>query len=87
MNLKHVYVLYTCEKSLCFHHSVKRKWCMKRDSKIPSCFFFFLMLKYHFFTEESIPRTQVDRRKTSPYFSSKYSKEGTIFFVEINLFF
>nr|XP_009918075.1 PREDICTED: methyl-CpG-binding domain protein 4 isoform X3 [Haliaeetus albicilla] len=26
--------------------------------------------------EESIPRTQVDRRKTSPYFSSKYSKEG-----------
>lgn len=44
------------------------------------------MLKYHFFTEESIPRTQVDRRKTSPYFSSKYSKEGTVFFVEINLF-
>ncbi|KFQ48182.1 Methyl-CpG-binding domain protein 4, partial [Nestor notabilis] len=28
------------------------------------------------FTEESIPRTQVDRRKTSPYFSSKYSKEA-----------
>ncbi|XP_042655818.1 methyl-CpG-binding domain protein 4 [Tyto alba] len=26
--------------------------------------------------EESIPRTQVDRRKTSPYFSSKYSKEA-----------
>ncbi|XP_033921903.1 methyl-CpG-binding domain protein 4 [Melopsittacus undulatus] len=25
--------------------------------------------------EESVPRTQVDRRKTSPYFSSKYSKE------------
>ncbi|XP_009980744.1 PREDICTED: methyl-CpG-binding domain protein 4, partial [Tauraco erythrolophus] len=29
-----------------------------------------------FFTEESIPRTQVDRRKTSRYFSSKYSKEA-----------
>ncbi|NXJ09205.1 MBD4 protein, partial [Odontophorus gujanensis] len=28
------------------------------------------------FTEESVPRTQVDRRKTSPYFSSKYSKEA-----------
>uniref|UniRef100_A0A8C3JBW2 Methyl-CpG-binding domain protein 4 n=1 Tax=Calidris pygmaea TaxID=425635 RepID=A0A8C3JBW2_9CHAR len=27
-------------------------------------------------TEESIPRTQVERRKTSPYFSSKYSKEA-----------
>ncbi|XP_074909650.1 methyl-CpG-binding domain protein 4 [Buteo buteo] len=26
--------------------------------------------------EESIPRTQVDRRKTSPYFSSKYSREA-----------
>ncbi|XP_076202915.1 methyl-CpG-binding domain protein 4 [Aptenodytes patagonicus] len=26
--------------------------------------------------EESIPRTQMDRRKTSPYFSSKYSKEA-----------
>ncbi|XP_061864670.1 methyl-CpG-binding domain protein 4, partial [Colius striatus] len=26
--------------------------------------------------EDSFPRTQVDRRKTSPYFSSKYSKEG-----------
>ncbi|PKU39299.1 methyl- -binding domain protein 4 [Limosa lapponica baueri] len=26
--------------------------------------------------EESIPRTQVERRKTSPYFSSKYSKEA-----------
>ncbi|RMB99072.1 hypothetical protein DUI87_24618 [Hirundo rustica rustica] len=26
--------------------------------------------------EESVPRTQVERRKTSPYFSSKYSKEG-----------
>ncbi|XP_077040816.1 methyl-CpG-binding domain protein 4 isoform X4 [Agelaius phoeniceus] len=26
--------------------------------------------------EESISRTQVERRKTSPYFSSKYSKEG-----------
>ncbi|XP_061311960.1 methyl-CpG-binding domain protein 4 isoform X1 [Pezoporus flaviventris] len=26
--------------------------------------------------EDSIPRTQVDRRKTSPYFSSKYSKEA-----------
>ncbi|XP_071612501.1 methyl-CpG-binding domain protein 4 [Heliangelus exortis] len=26
--------------------------------------------------EESVPRTQVDRRKTSPYFSSKYSKEA-----------
>ncbi|XP_065543370.1 methyl-CpG-binding domain protein 4 [Lathamus discolor] len=26
--------------------------------------------------EESIPRAQVDRRKTSPYFSSKYSKEA-----------
>ncbi|KAM6345388.1 methyl-CpG-binding domain protein 4 isoform 2-T2 [Alca torda] len=26
--------------------------------------------------EESIPRTQVDRRKTSPYFSSKCSKEA-----------
>ncbi|XP_074007890.1 methyl-CpG-binding domain protein 4 isoform X3 [Numenius arquata] len=26
--------------------------------------------------EESIPRTQVDRRKTSPYFSSKYNKEA-----------
>ncbi|XP_063204308.1 methyl-CpG-binding domain protein 4 isoform X3 [Chroicocephalus ridibundus] len=26
--------------------------------------------------EESIPQTQVDRRKTSPYFSSKYSKEA-----------
>ncbi|XP_059679481.1 methyl-CpG-binding domain protein 4 [Gavia stellata] len=26
--------------------------------------------------EESIPRTQVIRRKTSPYFSSKYSKEA-----------
>ncbi|XP_009954394.1 PREDICTED: methyl-CpG-binding domain protein 4 [Leptosomus discolor] len=36
----------------------------------------FLMLKYYFFTEESVPRTQVDRRKTSPYFSSKYSKEA-----------
>ncbi|XP_074458943.1 methyl-CpG-binding domain protein 4 isoform X5 [Larus michahellis] len=27
-------------------------------------------------SEESIPQTQVDRRKTSPYFSSKYSKEA-----------
>ncbi|KAK2529533.1 Mbd4 [Columba guinea] len=27
-------------------------------------------------SEESIPRTQVDRRKTSPYFSSKHSKEA-----------
>ncbi|XP_040448997.1 methyl-CpG-binding domain protein 4 isoform X1 [Falco naumanni] len=26
--------------------------------------------------EESIPRAQVDRRKTSPYFSSRYSKEA-----------
>ncbi|XP_072203512.1 methyl-CpG-binding domain protein 4 isoform X2 [Excalfactoria chinensis] len=26
--------------------------------------------------EEPVPRTQVDRRKTSPYFSSKYSKEA-----------
>ncbi|XP_009318390.1 PREDICTED: methyl-CpG-binding domain protein 4 [Pygoscelis adeliae] len=26
--------------------------------------------------EESMPRTQMDRRKTSPYFSSKYSKEA-----------
>ncbi|RLV89061.1 hypothetical protein DV515_00015068 [Chloebia gouldiae] len=26
--------------------------------------------------EESVPRTQVERRKTSPYFSSKYSKEA-----------
>ncbi|NXP95624.1 MBD4 protein, partial [Passerina amoena] len=26
--------------------------------------------------EESVLRTQVERRKTSPYFSSKYSKEG-----------
>ncbi|XP_053845645.1 methyl-CpG-binding domain protein 4, partial [Vidua macroura] len=26
--------------------------------------------------EESAPRTQVERRKTSPYFSSKYSKEA-----------
>ncbi|KAM6325664.1 methyl-CpG-binding domain protein 4 [Podargus strigoides] len=26
--------------------------------------------------EESVPRTQVDRRKRSPYFSSKYSKEA-----------
>uniref|UniRef100_A0A8C6JRF8 Methyl-CpG-binding domain protein 4 n=1 Tax=Melopsittacus undulatus TaxID=13146 RepID=A0A8C6JRF8_MELUD len=35
----------------------------------------FLMLRYYLFAEESVPRTQVDRRKTSPYFSSKYSKE------------
>ncbi|NWX42483.1 MBD4 protein, partial [Steatornis caripensis] len=28
------------------------------------------------FTEESIARTRVDRRKTSPYFSSKYSEEA-----------
>lgn len=59
---------------------------MKCDSTILGIFFFFLMLKYYFFTEESIPRTQVDRRKTSPYFSSKYSKEGIIFFREINPF-
>uniref|UniRef100_A0A8C5UAP9 Methyl-CpG-binding domain protein 4 n=1 Tax=Malurus cyaneus samueli TaxID=2593467 RepID=A0A8C5UAP9_9PASS len=26
--------------------------------------------------EESVPRTQVERKKTSPYFSSKYSKEA-----------
>ncbi|XP_030812855.1 methyl-CpG-binding domain protein 4, partial [Camarhynchus parvulus] len=26
--------------------------------------------------EESVPRTQVERRRTSPYFSSKYSKEA-----------
>ncbi|XP_074406365.1 methyl-CpG-binding domain protein 4 isoform X1 [Zonotrichia albicollis] len=26
--------------------------------------------------EESVPRTQAERRKTSPYFSSKYSKEA-----------
>ncbi|XP_005053442.2 PREDICTED: methyl-CpG-binding domain protein 4, partial [Ficedula albicollis] len=26
--------------------------------------------------EESVPQTQVDRRKTSPYFSSKYNKEA-----------
>uniref|UniRef100_A0A669PJB9 Methyl-CpG-binding domain protein 4 n=1 Tax=Phasianus colchicus TaxID=9054 RepID=A0A669PJB9_PHACC len=26
--------------------------------------------------EEAVPRAQVDRRKTSPYFSSKYSKEA-----------
>ncbi|XP_071406271.1 methyl-CpG-binding domain protein 4 isoform X2 [Pithys albifrons albifrons] len=26
--------------------------------------------------EESVPRTQVERRKTSPYFSNKYSKEA-----------
>ncbi|XP_015730620.1 methyl-CpG-binding domain protein 4 isoform X2 [Coturnix japonica] len=26
--------------------------------------------------DEPVPRTQVDRRKTSPYFSSKYSKEA-----------
>ncbi|NWR56776.1 MBD4 protein, partial [Bucorvus abyssinicus] len=26
--------------------------------------------------EESVPQTQVDRRKTSPYFSSRYSKEA-----------
>uniref|UniRef100_A0A8C3VIH7 Methyl-CpG-binding domain protein 4 n=1 Tax=Catharus ustulatus TaxID=91951 RepID=A0A8C3VIH7_CATUS len=36
----------------------------------------FLMLKFYFFTEESVPRTRVERRKTSPYFSSKYSKEA-----------
>ncbi|NXY65489.1 MBD4 protein, partial [Callaeas wilsoni] len=30
------------------------------------------------FTEESVMRTQVERRKTSPYFSSKYSKEGIL---------
>lgn len=34
------------------------------------------MLKFCFFTEESVLRTQVESRKTSPYFSSKYSKEG-----------
>ncbi|XP_010184054.1 PREDICTED: methyl-CpG-binding domain protein 4, partial [Mesitornis unicolor] len=27
-------------------------------------------------TEDTIPQTQVDRRKTSPYFSSKYCKEA-----------
>ncbi|KAI6077328.1 Methyl-CpG-binding domain protein 4 [Aix galericulata] len=31
---------------------------------------------HYFFPEEPIPRTQVERRKTSPYFSSKYSKEA-----------
>ncbi|KAM6345389.1 methyl-CpG-binding domain protein 4 isoform 3-T3 [Alca torda] len=36
-------------------------------------------------SEESIPRTQVDRRKTSPYFSSKCSKEGkSILYCPIN---
>ncbi|XP_010287618.1 PREDICTED: methyl-CpG-binding domain protein 4, partial [Phaethon lepturus] len=35
-----------------------------------------IMKGYYFFTEESIPRTQVRKRKTSPYFSSKYSKEA-----------
>lgn len=37
-----------------------------------------VMLRHYFFPEEPIPRTQVERRKTSPYFSSKYSKEGTV---------
>lgn len=41
-------------------------------------------LKHYFFPEEPIPRTQVERRKTSPYFSSKYSKEGTVLFGETN---
>ncbi|XP_068057507.1 methyl-CpG-binding domain protein 4, partial [Anomalospiza imberbis] len=35
-----------------------------------------LAVQFYFFTEESVPRTQVERRKTSPYFSSKYSKEA-----------
>lgn len=39
----------------------------------------FLNAEVYFFTEESVPRTQVERRKTSPYFSSKYSKEGIVF--------
>lgn len=42
------------------------------------------MLKFYVFTEESAPQTQVERRKTSPYFSSKYSKGGTVFFREIH---
>lgn len=41
-------------------------------------FFPMVMLRHYFFPEEPIPRTQVERRKTSPYFSSKYSKEGTV---------
>ncbi|XP_009701692.1 PREDICTED: methyl-CpG-binding domain protein 4-like, partial [Cariama cristata] len=43
--------------------------------KIPPGICVFLS-RYYFFTEESISQTQVDRRKTSPYFSSKYSKEA-----------
>uniref|UniRef100_A0A8C8SQ27 Methyl-CpG-binding domain protein 4 n=1 Tax=Pelusios castaneus TaxID=367368 RepID=A0A8C8SQ27_9SAUR len=32
--------------------------------------------EYFFFSEDFVPRTQVERRKTSPYFSSKYSSEA-----------
>lgn len=38
--------------------------------------FIFVIVKHLFLTGQSMPRTQVDRRKTSPYFSSKCSKEG-----------
>ena len=31
------------------------------------------------FSEDTVPRTQIEKRKTSLYFSSKYNKEGIPF--------
>ncbi|XP_052577977.1 methyl-CpG-binding domain protein 4 isoform X2 [Peromyscus californicus insignis] len=48
---------------------------LQSSSEMPSC----SQAKKHFTSEtfrESIPRTQVDKRKTSLYFSSKYNKEA-----------
>ncbi|XP_035169968.1 methyl-CpG-binding domain protein 4 [Oxyura jamaicensis] len=60
----------------CVSITTERKCFMKHDSKIGALFFPTVIIKYYSFTEESVPRTQVERRKTSPYFSSKYSKEA-----------
>ncbi|XP_029390932.1 methyl-CpG-binding domain protein 4 isoform X2 [Mus pahari] len=49
---------------------------LQDGSEMPSC----SQAKKHFtsetFQEDSIPRTQVEKRKTSLYFSSKYNKEA-----------
>ncbi|XP_054243546.1 methyl-CpG-binding domain protein 4 [Indicator indicator] len=52
-------------------HFLTAQW---GDSRAPGVIF--VIVQNHFFTGKSILRTQVDRRKTSPYFSNKCSKEA-----------
>ncbi|XP_054023746.1 methyl-CpG-binding domain protein 4 [Dryobates pubescens] len=68
VSLKHADVLGTHRKSW---HFLTAQWGHSRAPGV-----IFVTVQSHFFTGESMPQTQVDRRKTSPYFSSKCSKEA-----------